>query len=508
MSLHYIFILTRKAFRFTRFLGIEVGLFSFLIWGVFCVVSLEGRHFELVNERVFLKPKSSGEKGFVPYVEVQLCVDADMPAGKCYARLYLFDSNGRQHGAGITPVPARYDAIGRATQLPFYLKKISTLRVRFSLPADLEKRMPGGVCYGVLVFGDQQDATAKVVLMAARAGNARQRDWREFNFPEKKLCQQESRSRDANRERLTEIKCPTGLVDYPYFTMFARLPAGVNTGQDAGGVLCLSLLANQINDVRLSLINREAQGDIGDMIRYADNKKLIVLCWAIKSFWDSSRNWDWLTPENARYYRERFERVVMAWERGVKQLANRFEFEPKHFLIWGYSDSAQFAGRLALRRPAYFGAVHMHNPCSFDMPVESAKHIIWGLTMGEQDSGYWNATQFVFKANELGYRLVFKAVPRMGHDNDLGSRQLATLLFEYVRGLPLEERERQRMISAEVDSALYCGDWLNQLVETRDSKHGRIPPRLRVPLMTELIKQAWMREKPLSPADDPSVIRR
>ncbi|MDR2513195.1 MAG: hypothetical protein LBD01_05325 [Puniceicoccales bacterium] len=426
-----------------------------------------------------------------------------MPAGKCYVRLYLFDAKGRQQGGAIGPVPERYDGTRKKSQLPFYLKSRSNLRLRFLLPADLEKKAAAGI-YGVLVFGDQRDATAKLVLSHTRNASARPKEWGEFNFPEKKLCQQNSRSRESNRERLTEIKCPTGLSDYPYFTLFARLPAGVNTGKDAGGVLCLSLLANQIDDVRRSLINRDAQGDIGDMIRYADNKKLIVLCWAARAFWENGRNWDALSPETARYHGERFERVVVAWERGVKQLANRFEFEPKNFLIWGYSNSAQFAGRLASRRPAYFGAVHMHNPNAFAMPVEAGKHIIWGLTMGEEDPGFGSAVRFLVKARETGYRVVFKGVPKMGHENDLGSRQMATLIFEYVRGLPTEERERQRIISAEVDSAMYCGDWLHQVVETRDTKLERIPPGLRVPLMNELIKQAWMREKPLSNADDPS----
>jgi pimeloyl-ACP methyl ester carboxylesterase len=429
-----------------------------------------------------------------------------MPSGKCYARLYLFEGSGRQHGRAITPVPVRYGDIGRAAQLPLYLKSHSNLRLRFHLPVDLEKKATAGI-YGVLVFGDDKEATAKLVLAVSSSGNIRSREWREFNFPEKKLCQKDTRSRESNRERLTEIKCQTGLSDYPYFTLFARLPAGVNTGKDAGGVLCLSLLANQIDDVRLSLINRDARGDIGDMIRYADNKKLIVLCWAIRSSGDY-RSWDRMPPREAQAYRERFDRIVLAWERGVRQLANRYEFEPKNFLIWGYSSSAQIAARLAQRRPSYFGAVHLHNPSSLEAPEESGKHIIWGLTVGERDAVYEEAAQFVVKGHALGHRIIFKGVPEMGHDNDLGSRQLATLIFEYVRSLPEEERERARTISVEVDSAIYCGDWLNQRVETRDSKFDRIPPNLRVPLMNDVIKQAWMREKPLSPQDDPSIIQR
>jgi hypothetical protein len=84
----------------------------YLFFGVlFSTTSLGARHFEIVNERAILKPRSSAEKDFKPSLEAQFRVDADMPSGKCYARLYLFEGSGRQHGRAITPVPVRYGDI-------------------------------------------------------------------------------------------------------------------------------------------------------------------------------------------------------------------------------------------------------------------------------------------------------------------------------------------------------------------------------------------------------------
>lgn len=145
----------------------------------------------------------------------------------------------------------------------------------------------------------------------------------------------------------------------------------------------------------------------------------------------------------------------------------------------------------------------MHNPGSFDKPNLAAAGILWGLTMGEVDSGYGRAVKFQQACLDAKYRIMFKAVQGMGHDNDRGSRQLATLFFEYARSLPKEPVAREAKLRQTMDNPEYWGDWLNQTVERRENKED-VPVRLRVPLPTALMAQAWERVKPLAPEDDPA----
>ena len=463
-------------------------------------MSLEGRHFEISNERVLWKQPMNERGKFAPCLEVKLRVASDMPVGKSYARAYFFAPTGKMIGKPVNPIPTQYEKGNPASLLPFYFKQNKAVTVRFLLPVDLKKQDPEW--RAVVVFGDDRDATS---LLAAESKRTILGDFANaYNFPERKLCLQDSATRGKNEERLTEVVCLTNLPDYPRYTLFARLPRGVARGRDAKGVLCLSLLAHQVSDVRLALMNNEAKGDIADMISYADNKQLIVLCWAIKAFWNSGKNWDDLTPAEAQTLEYRFGRVASAWETGVKKLAAQYGFEPRNFLIWGYSNSAQFAGRLALKKPEYFAAVHMQNPGSFGKPVAAASKILWSLTMGEVDSGYGRAVKFQEKCHELGYPLIFKAVPGMGHDNDRRSRQLATLVFEYVRSLPADPAQREKALMVGMENAPFYGDWLNQTMEKNENR-DQIPRRLRVALPTEKLAKIWLRETPLPASEDPAT---
>jgi len=250
-------------------------------------------------------------------------------------------------------------------------------------------------------------------------------------------------------------------------------------------------------------MNKNAEGDIADMLRYADNENLLVLCWAVGQFWDPGRNWDELPPTDFRRHDERMKRMANAWESGGLHLSKQLNFEPRNFLMWGYSNSAQFAGRLALKKPQYFGAVHMHNPRSFDKPNADATRIVWSLTMGEVDSAYGRASRFKQQCAQLGYILFYKAVPGMGHANDRASRQFATLVFEWARGLPTDPKERWRKARSDMASAPFVGDWLNQNIEA-SAERDFIPAQLQVPLPTPLLAKSWARDVPLSRNEDPA----
>jgi pimeloyl-ACP methyl ester carboxylesterase len=465
-------------------------MFVFLLY-VFMFVFAQGRHFEIKHERVMLKPS--------PVIEAQLFVAADMQVGKSYARAYFYDVLGKRIMGPVSPAASYFEKGQPPTALPFYLERGKGIKVRFPLPSGLTRNYPGW--RAVLVFGDDKEATALLVAEEKKHITGEFATW--YNFPENALCQKDSVTRLPAQARLTEMKCTTNLKDYPQFTLFARLPEGVANAREAKGVLCLSLLANQITNVRLMLMNNEATGDVGEMIRYADAKQLIVLCWAVKQFWNTGINSDELNAGEAKYHDGRFTEVANSWARGVRRLAGMYGFEPKNFMIWGYSNSAQFAGRLALKKPEFFGVVHMHNPAAFGTPTKEAKHIIWSMTMGENDGGYGNAMKFWKKCQSLGYRYFYKTVPMLGHGNDRGSRQWANLVFEYVRTLPADQRAREQKLKEDFENAAHYGDWMNQSVSKREDV-GEIPLRLRVALPTPLLVKGWLREQPLTREEDPA----
>jgi len=454
-------------------------LFAFV---AFCVASTGAlaRHFKIEQERL-IKTRLG------QYIEVQLGVEADMPGGKCYARAYFFDSKGQR-------MFRRHDS----KPVPFALKHTKPFKVKFGVADAVYSRDKKWRC--VIVFGDDKDVTGVVV---EPDGSSRSLQAKDFPVPEQALLKLESRPRRDNQDHLTEIKCLTRLKNYPSFTLFARLPEGARSGRETNGVLCLSLLAFQVSEVRLALLNREARGDIADMLRYADNRNLMVLAWAVGQFWNPGKNWNEMAPAEFAAHDARMSAMADAWEVGVKRLAQQFDFEPRNFLIWGYSNSAQFAGRLALKKPMYFGAVHLHNPGSFDKPTNAAKDILWSLTMGEVDSGYGRAVNFLKACNALGYSIIYKAVPGMGHDNDRQSRQLTTLLFDYALQMPKQESQRRERIITDRLTAPFVGDWLNQTVEKEENRH-LIPLRLQVPLVTPIIAKAWAREPPLFDSEDPA----
>jgi predicted esterase len=470
---------------------------------VFCLlclllpVSLQARHFRIENARC--ATRQSAGKNAVPfvYMEAQLEVASNMSLGRAYAKAYFYDETGRQIGVAA-PLPVQHERGKPAAGLPFYFTEEMSLRVRFSVPAQVWQ----GYLYwrAVIVFGDDKDATA--VLLAGPKANISGEFAGGYNFPERELCAKESASRRGMEPRLAEIRTHTGLADYPHITLFGRLPEGIKRGREARGVLCVSLLANHVSEMRMALERNEAQGEFAQMLRFADREKLIVVCWGSRNLWDASRNWDELKQATFLHADRRFDRVAFAWESGVKRLSKIYDFEAAHFLLCGFSGSAQYAMRLALRKPRYFDAVFLHIPSSFDKPTREASPVLWCLATGELESGYARSQRFLQQCRAMNYRFIYKAVPGLGHSSHAPSMSLGISFFEYALKLPKDKRERDALLAKEFDSPQFWGDWLNQTVE-RGGDAELISEKLRVSLPSEKIASAWEMKRPPAPAYRP-----
>jgi len=170
--------------------------------------------------------------------------------------------------------------------------------------------------------------------------------------------------------------------------------------------------------------------------------------------------------------------------------------------VWGYSRSAQFAKRLVLRKPQYFRAAYLHIPSSFDQPTPEAASVLWCLTTGECESGYLRSMKFVRQCRKLGYPMVYKAVPGLGHTDHTPARILGLQVFEYARSLPADRAQRADQLKRDTAAAPFFSDYLNQVMEPAD-RSDWMPKNLKFPMYTPLIARAWLMN-PDNPAPDPS----
>ena len=126
---------------------------------------------------------------------------------------------------------------------------------------------------------------------------------------------------------------------------------------------------------------------------------------------------------------------------GVRELGDKYGIPQKNFLLWGNCGSAQFAARLCLRKPEYFLAIHVHMPGSYDKPTPEAAKVLWCLTIGELEGGYERSKRWVKTVRGMGYPIVYKAIPGLGH----AGHPDAALGFEFFEFALLQENKREAL---------------------------------------------------------------
>ena len=138
---------------------------------------------------------------------------------------------------------------------------------------------------------------------------------------------------------------------------------------------------------------------------------------------------------------------------------------------------------MGLEAPERFLAVHADINSSFDEPTEKGKSPFWLITTGELEWGYKAAIRFYQKSREMGYSILFKALPKVGHSVDSRNVQLGFEFFRYA----IEMEAREDRYNGFWNPPFY-GDLLNQCVMEDQEE---IPERLRVALPTESIRNLW-----------------
>ena len=277
------------------------------------------------------------------------------------------------------------------------------------------------------------------------------------------------------------------LKDYKELTMFLRLPSGGK----ADGVLCLSLLANSPLHVR-ELLSSSENDQTKDALEYAEANNLAVVAWGSRRLWDPTRNWDELPRAEAKRIDNDFDLAVQAWKEGIEHFAEKYGIARSGFLLRGFSASAQYAMRLAMRCPERFLAVHLQIPSSFDKPDPKASSILWCLTTGENEMGYTRSLAFFSAARKVNYPFIYKAYQGLGHVSDIRARSLGFACFDFARR---EAAKAQGTVDMKQLFAVSrnVADVYNQFT-CRADEADTIPPGNLMPVPSDEILRAWQNE--------------
>lgn len=243
-----------------------------------------------------------------------------------------------------------------------------------------------------------------------------------------------------------------------------------------------------------------------NLVKFADRHQLAILAWGARRLWDPKLSYDEQSKKINREMDDTFDDVAKAWSKAVDKLSKEYGFPSDGFLLTGASGAAQYACRLALRQPERFLAIHAHIPSSFDHPTPKANQILWLLTTGEREGGYPAAKRFFNDCKSLGYPIIFKGIPGLGHSGSIAADKLGMIFFEYALSVGEERKALNRLNRSNTASSIgplepwpksfkdptAIGDILNQETVTFSEK-DTVATELRVTLPSPDITSAWSR---------------
>jgi predicted esterase len=270
-------------------------------------------------------------------------------------------------------------------------------------------------------------------------------------------------------------------------------------------ICVLGDLAGMKRDLQLE----EMPGDYNGLLGFANKHKLAILAWGSRGLWNPYLNYNELEKDQAKSIDKSFDLVAEAWERGVKELCEKYGLPNRNFLIWGVSGSAQWAARLCLRKPDYFLAIHVHVPSSFDKPTPEAAKVLWCLTTGEVETGYERSRRFVAECRPLGYPMVYKAIAGLGHASHPDATALGFKFFEFALTQKdlrnkFDQSKGDYTTNNKSESLLpwptafrnppYYGDLVNQEVFSADQV-DKIPENFRIRIPNSELATIWAKSR-------------
>lgn len=443
--------------------------------------------------------KNLKEYQFIPSVSVEVMVEKQTQAKGLIAKLYVLDKTGK-----TMTIVAQPSAVGRPGYANYYKMPVlfpakDRVKLFFALP---EKIRESADDYGYLVvFGDKQAVAADVY--PSRIGSPTSLDFAEKETYLNRTLN--SLDRKEAMDPVVELVVKTKNPRVPQLTLFLRPPVGMTDGSQAKGVLACCTLAGHVEDIRRRMQGLEQEEEMSDMMKFAEKHQLAILAWGSRSIWNPGKNYDEYDKESFEDLEESFDEVADAWEKGVEKLHEKYGIPDRNFMLTGSSGAAQWAHRLALRKPDYFLAVSIHIPSSFDKPTPEANKILWCLTTGELESGYERSKRFYADCVALDYPIVYKAIMGLGHQGHPVATELRFKFFEFAMGLKDERAEYDAIMSdsfrkaeykvqgpwpKEFREAPYVGDIVNQEMYPAE-KEAMVPKGFRVYFPNKELAETW-----------------
>jgi len=285
--------------------------------------------------------------------------------------------------------------------------------------------------------------------------------------------------------------------------LYLRLPPGAEDGSKLDGVIAYCTWESNRERIMQQLLYDTNRPDghknitALQMLKYASDHNLAVLTWTTPGRWNAAKSFGEVDREAAKKADEQFDEYSEMWERGVKDFVRKYKIPESDYLLYGISRGAQWAHRLALRRPKYFWAINIHVNSSYDEPTPEASECLWLVTTGDLEHGYSAAQNFYRKCRKLNYPILFKAQEKLGHSSCVEVEWLRDRFFDFAlkklaerRKLNLKKADMAERIHRELPKSQFIGDFLNQDVVERDYV-SLIPENLRVYLPSEPIAEAW-----------------
>jgi hypothetical protein len=432
-------------------------------------------------------PKKPGKtmRQFAPCLWMEVRArEKTSTTGGVFAKIYIYDE--AKHLVATLPVPS--NCLGG---LPPFLESDNATDLLVPIP----KNLLGKRWNALVVIGDQYEAAAKTLT-----GNLS-----EYKYPERELVARQGRemvARHKVEDPVVTLAVKTLCPKQPVLTFLMRPPKGISDYSEVEGVLCAAVLANSPEEIKQMLLAQETE-KFGDKFAFADEHKLAIIAWGSRRLW-TGKNYSDQTKEEIQLADRDFNDVADAWENGIKQLGTTYGIPMHDFLLWGISGASHWAGRIALRKPDYFLAVHVHISQHFDAPRTEANRILWLLTAGEIDIGYQNTIRFFQDAKKLNYPIIHKGIDGMGHGRSPITDTLGTHFYEYALSLraardafdqaqkdPLQAKSNLKGPWVEsFRNPPFYGDVVNQESCPADQA-DKIPEAFRTALPTKEIATAW-----------------
>lgn len=476
------------------------------------MTEVSSHYFTIHSIKLLAKPGRDGigaweetkdEKGkpttgaFLESVVVEVSTKHHTAAKDLFARAYFYDRSGNLVAAQKAPAKAGKQGNRAQFAMPVLFQEEKQTRLYFPIPSALK----GQRWQAVVVFGDKDEAKA----ISYPKGTS----YVMLDFPEKKLVTDRTvkivqRKKLANR--VVEYVSKTRNPKHPQITLFLRPPKGIDDWSEVKGVYALVVLASNVEEIRRRMQADELGGDESGTFAFANKHKLAVLMWGSQRTWNPGMNYDDYERRQGQELDRDFDYLADAWERGVQHFHKEYGIPTRNFFLQGNCGAAQWAKRLCLRKPDYFIATHIHMPGSYDRPTPEAAKVLWCLTIGELEGGYERSIRWVKAARDMGYPLIYKPIPGLGHSGHPTANKLAHETFEFAMKRiadreAYDEQLKRRIGGPEPEHWLkefvnppYFADFINQEVFP-SAQVDMIPEPFRIPIPTKGIADVWMQAK-------------